>query len=250
MRDEGLIWACFFLLVACGSMAKNSDILYAGLPDVGDRMHLTLPAPVSPVAPVMPLPVPDELSGMELLGDPVGCSNIKGQMHFAAVYRDSAGGRGGLYAITSKDGSRWDMVRRVFSDNANAEAGSPAIACDTNEYVRGHKNGFRNRIYLAWVIASTAHSSSQYSQIFFAVSVDGGNLFGVPPLDGGTKWQYYPMRLNVGANAATNPSVQVNADGDVVVSWTETDSKSGATKSVSRRSSSGGAGFMSPQDTN
>lgn len=245
MRQESPIWICYFMLIICGSMAKNSDVLYASLPD-GSIAMPQLKVQVGQVAGAVPLPLPDKMDRLEQLSDPVGCVNIKGHSHYAMVLgdrEDDGQSRGGLYALTSKNGSQWDRVARVYSSNSYAEPNSPAIACDTNEYVGGHKNGFRNRVYLVFVLTSTPKSSSQYSQIFFAASADGGNTFGVPPFDGSAKWQYYPMRLNIGSDPASAPAVSVMADGEILVSWTETDSRTGATRQMSRRSSSGGAGF-------
>jgi hypothetical protein len=245
MRQESLIWICYFMLITCASMAKNSDILYASRPDSAIAMA-QLNVQVRQVAGAIPLPLPDRMDRLEQLSEPVGCVNIKGHWHYAMVlgdHEDDGQTRGGLYALTSKNGSQWDRVVRVYSSNSYAEPNSPAIACDTNEYVGGHKNGFRNRIYLVWVLKSTAESSSQYSQIFFVASADGGNTFGVPPFDGSAKWQYHPLRLNIGSDPASAPSIAVTEDGEVVVSWTQTDSKTGVSRQVSRRSSSGGAGF-------
>ncbi len=247
MRDE-LIWACFFMLIACASMSKNSDILYAGLLDESYAASDQAKAHADRVASALPSTLPEKLKNLEAQSERVECTNIVGHTHTAQVFGDNGTGtRGGLYALSSKDGSKWDHVVRVFSNNASAEAKSPAIACDTNQYVRVHLNGFRNRIYLAFVMESTPGASSQFSQIFFALSVDGGNLFGMPPTDGSNNWKYYPLRLNVGPNPATNPTITGDDDGDVIVAWTETDPSTGATSTVSRRSSSGGAVFTAPQ---
>lgn len=245
MRQEGLIWICFFMCVACASIAKNNDILDLGFPDQPVAMpRLKVQFVASAAAGLQPLP--EKLNQLEQLSEPVGCTNIKGFSHIAMVLGDNKDdGRtlGGLYALTSKDGCSWDRTVRVYSSNSYALPSSPAIACDTNEDVRGHKNGFRNRIYLVWILTSTSLSSSQYSQIFFAASADGGNTFGVPPFDGSAKWKYYPMRLDIGTNPTSAPTVAVDEDGEVVVSWTETDTKTGTTRQLTRRSSSGGAGF-------
>lgn len=241
MREEWLIWICFFLLVACYSMAKDSNILPTEVGVGGSQAPWTnLHTAVSPAAPP---PFPEDLQYMDQLCAPVGCISTKGYKHFAVVFEDhrNTPGRGGLYAMTTKDGSQWDRVVRVYSSNSHATVRELAITCDTNEYIRGRKNGFRNRVYLVWVLASTKEVSTPYSQIFFAVSADGGNTFGVPPLEADVGWQYRPMRLNVGSIPASEPLVSVDEDGEVEVTWTETEN--GTTRQVRRRSGSGGAAF-------
>lgn len=189
------------------------------------------------------LPLPESIKNFDTLSAPVIASDLNGKLHLAISASDSQGTaslRGGLFVLTSKSGDKWEHVIHLFNNNANAVAESPSIACDTTEMIGSNKNPYRNRIYAAWVVHSTENASSQFSEILFAESVDGGNTF-VVPVNG--SFRINPIRLNTGKAMVSNPNIEVDQYGQITVSWNETNPDDGSVSIVSRSSSNGGEGF-------
>lgn len=190
------------------------------------------------------LPLPDSMSQFDSLSEPVVVSNLKGNLHLSVIGSNtqSQGIRGGLFVLTSRNGDRWDGLVKVFSNNAGASVSEAAMACDITEMIGSSRNPYRNRLYLAWSVESTPDSSSKFSQILFAASVDGGNTFQLP-VHGAPR--LVPLRLNLGKAPVLDPGVKVDESGRVTVSWTQLN-PDGSMSRVSRSSENGGQSFGTP----
>lgn len=206
------------------------------------------------------LPLPDLLSSFEIQSEPVQANNLRGALHLALTARnnDSADNkRGGVFVLTSRNGEKWDRIIHVFNNNSNAIAGNVSIACDTTEIIGPNKNPFRNHLYTAWTVYSTPEASSQFSEVLFAKSVDGGNTFGVPVIEG---WSTFPKRLDIRsqnsgenrpngrlstdqASIVSDADVNVDNHGVITVSWKETNPRDGSVSYISRSSANGGESF-------
>ena len=168
---------------------------------------------------------------------------MKGHLHVALAAGDSRLSnerRGGLFVLSSAGGESWDRVIPVFNDNADAVAKTPAIACDTTDLIGSDKNPYRNRLYTSWIVESTENSSTQFSEVLFAKSVNGGNSFFVSMPEG---FRHNPLRLNTGKASVSNPSIDVDESGKITVSWTEKNQDDGTENIVSCLSTNGGESF-------
>ena len=237
MNYRDSIWVYFFAAVACVAFARHSELL---LQPQLQPMSMPLSKLAAKALPSSGTIAPPPVDSEDLVSEPSVTSNSKGATHWAVARVDTYGNsRGGLDVWTSRDGSRWDIHTRVFHNNQSGAASSPSITCDTAEMIDGRKNPNRNRIYLAWVLSSTPDSSSDFSQILFSVSVNGGVSF-ILPVNG--ELRIIPLRLNIGSSSVSNPVVTVGDEGEIVVSWTETN-PDGSTTLVSRISNNGGVSF-------
>lgn len=233
MNQEKSIWFSFFICVFMLSHARYSDPLLSADQNFGAsyQKHSLLDSSEPSLLP--------ELSELDQISSESSCKNIEGLIHKAmAATSSTATTRGGIYVLSGLRENEWTKTVRVFSNNSAGYASSPNIACDDAAYRADRSNPYRNRIYLVWLLENTKDSSSEFSQIMFALSLDRGNSF-VCSQDGGQSWTPIPMRLSVGSSKVSKARVSLEDDRNVIVSWT--DENSGA--ELFRRSRNGGISF-------
>jgi hypothetical protein len=111
---------------------------------------------------------------------------------------------GGLYVLTSRSGDRWDRTATVFCNNEHAVAHSPFMA--TNDRQCSHTY---LHIYLVFCVDVTRDDQSQFTELMYARSVDGGNTFSPP------------FRLDIHGDIPASPMVLVDHEDHVTVQWTD-----------------------------
>lgn len=149
-------------------------------------------------------------------------TDTMGRVHVAVASTTSYGNtshqEGGLYVLTSKDGSNWSRVATVFPNNPGATV--RCVYMTSNPYRCSH---YRNHLYLVACMDVKPDYGPPFSQVIYWRSVDSGNTFleqfridkhKVGPDAAGN------LVLTSGGRAAT-PAVSVNDDSNVTVSWTD-----------------------------
>lgn len=129
---------------------------------------------------------------------------------------------GGLYVLTSRTRDRWDRIATVFTNTDVAVVTSAVMASNNRRCSFTYLH-----LYLVFLADITRNDGTQFTQLMYARSVDGGNTFS------------QSFRLDIHGGTPVSPTVSVTDNDKVRVEWT--DAKTG--KVFSRTSEDGDPNF-------